>query len=63
MPKIHHADVKLHEDATDEDLIDVIEGSRVYIPAVYAINKIDQITVEELDIPHDVLRDLHQQAA
>ena len=23
--KIHHADVKLHEDATDEDLIDVIE--------------------------------------
>jgi small GTP-binding protein len=47
---IVNADVKLHEDATDEDLIDVIEGSRVYIPAVYAINKVDQITVEELEL-------------
>ena len=47
---IVNADVKLHEDATDEDLIDVIEGSRVYIPAVYAINKVDQITVEELNL-------------
>ena len=51
---ITHADVKLHEDATDEDLIDVIEGltgmERVYVPAVYAINKVDQITVEELEL-------------
>jgi len=48
--KIQHADVKLHEDSTDEELIDVIEGSRIYVPCIYAINKIDQITVEELDL-------------
>ena len=30
--------------------VDVIEGSRVYIPAIYVINKIDQITLEELNV-------------
>uniref|UniRef100_A0A7S0SBW7 OBG-type G domain-containing protein n=1 Tax=Mantoniella antarctica TaxID=81844 RepID=A0A7S0SBW7_9CHLO len=52
--KIQHADVKLHEDCTDEDLIDVIEGSRVYIPCIYAVNKIDQITVEELSLLNEM---------
>lgn len=28
----------------------MIEGSRVYIPAIYAVNKIDQITLEELNV-------------
>ncbi|CAH8474574.1 unnamed protein product [Schistosoma bovis] len=44
--KIHNADVSLRCDATAEDLIDVIEGSRVYIPCIYVLNKIDQITIE-----------------
>ncbi|KAG6524161.1 hypothetical protein ZIOFF_014052 [Zingiber officinale] len=48
--KIHNADISLRYDATADDLIDVIEGSRVYIPCIYAVNKIDQITVEELEI-------------
>ncbi|CAI0554725.1 unnamed protein product [Linum tenue] len=48
--RIHNADVTLRFDATADDLIDVIEGSRVYIPCVYALNKIDQITLEELEI-------------
>lgn len=26
-----------------DDLVDVIEGSRVYIPCIYVINKIDQV--------------------
>lgn len=30
--------------------MDVIEGSRIYIPAIYVINKIDQITLEELNV-------------
>lgn len=33
-----------------DDLVDVIEGSRVYIPAIYVVNKIDQITLEELEV-------------
>lgn len=30
--KIHNADVTLRSDATADDLIDVVEGNRVYIP-------------------------------
>ncbi|KAI9230746.1 MAG: P-loop containing nucleoside triphosphate hydrolase protein [Piptocephalis tieghemiana] len=56
--KIHNADVSFKCDATVDDLIDVIEGNRVYIPALYVLNKIDQISIEELDlvyrIPHAI---------
>ncbi|PHU00626.1 Developmentally-regulated GTP-binding protein 1 [Capsicum chinense] len=48
--RIHNADVHLRYDATADDLIDVIEGSRVYTPCIYVVNKIDQITMEELEI-------------
>ncbi|XP_074316579.1 developmentally-regulated G-protein 3 [Silene latifolia] len=48
--RIHNADITLRMDATADDLIDVIEGSRVYIPCIYVLNKIDQITLEELEI-------------
>eukprot|EP01089_Gocevia_fonbrunei_P000923 TRINITY_DN10899_c0_g1_i1.p1 TRINITY_DN10899_c0_g1~~TRINITY_DN10899_c0_g1_i1.p1 ORF type:complete len:368 (+),score=82.58 TRINITY_DN10899_c0_g1_i1:64-1167(+) len=56
--KIHSADVNMRCDATVDDLIDVIEGNRIYIPCLYILNKIDQLTLEELDvidqIPHYV---------
>ncbi|KAH8252291.1 GTP-binding protein 128up [Drosophila serrata] len=56
--KIHNADITLRYDATSDDLIDVIEGNRIYIPCIYLLNKIDQISIEELDviykIPHCV---------
>ncbi|KXJ21850.1 Developmentally-regulated GTP-binding protein 1 [Exaiptasia diaphana] len=56
--RINNADVTLRYDATADDLIDVIEGNRIYIPCVYLMNKIDQISIEELDliykIPHAV---------
>ncbi|KAG6657446.1 hypothetical protein I3843_04G084300 [Carya illinoinensis] len=48
--RIHNADITLRYDATADDLIDVIEGSRIYMPCIYAVNKIDQITLEELEI-------------
>lgn len=44
--KIHNADITLRYDATSEDLIDVIEGNRIYIPCIYILNKIDQISIE-----------------
>lgn len=51
-------DIILRCDATEDDIIDLIEGNRVYIPAIYVLNKIDQISIEELDviykIPHCV---------
>eukprot|EP00795_Rhopilema_esculentum_P015341 gene15341-6564_t len=52
--KISNADVILREDATEDDLIDVIEGNRVYIPCIYVLNKIDQISIEELDIIYKI---------
>jgi small GTP-binding protein len=48
--KIHNADVMLREDATLDDLIDVVEGDRIYMPCIYVMNKIDQISIEELDV-------------
>ncbi|CAK0750854.1 Developmentally-regulated G-protein 3 [Coccomyxa viridis] len=48
--RIHNADVYMKEDCNVDDLVDVIEGSRVYIPCIYVINKIDQITLEELNV-------------
>lgn len=48
--KIHNADVTLREDVTVDQLIDVIEGNRMYIPCLYVLNKIDQLTIEELTI-------------
>jgi len=53
--KIHCADVILSEpNLTVDQLIDEIEGNRVYIPAVYVMNKIDQISIEELDLIYRV---------
>lgn len=40
----------MREDCDIDELVDVIEGSRIYIPAIYVINKIDQITLEELEV-------------
>ncbi|KAL3461526.1 P-loop containing nucleoside triphosphate hydrolase protein [Aspergillus heterothallicus] len=49
--KISSADISIRCDATIDDLIDVLEAkSRAYIPVVYALNKIDAITIEELDL-------------
>jgi ribosome-interacting GTPase 1 len=44
--KIHNADITLRYDATADDLIDVVEGNRTYIPCIYLLNKIDQISIE-----------------
>jgi len=56
--KIANCDVIFRDDNTMDDLIDIIEGNRVYVPCIYVLNKIDAITIEELDLldkfPHYV---------
>ncbi|EDQ90454.1 uncharacterized protein MONBRDRAFT_31858 [Monosiga brevicollis MX1] len=52
--RINSADINFKEDSTADDLIDVIEGNRAFIPAIYVMNKIDQISIEELDIIYRV---------
>lgn len=57
--KILNAEVVFRGDYTVDDLIDVIEGNRHYVPALYVMNKIDSITIEELEllsrVPHYVM--------
>jgi len=56
--RISNADLTFRCDANVDQLIDVVEGNRVYIPCLYLINKIDTITIEELEVlakvPHYV---------
>ncbi|KAK4410482.1 Developmentally-regulated G-protein 1 [Sesamum angolense] len=47
--KIHNAEVLFREDATVDDLIDVIEGNRKYMKCVYVYNKIDVIGIDDVD--------------
>lgn len=48
--KISCAQIIMREDVTVDQFIDVIEGNRAYIPVLYVFNKIDSLTIEELDI-------------
>ena len=56
--RLMNADISLSCDANEDELIDAIEGNRKYIPCIYVLNKIDQISMQELDIldkiPHYV---------
>ncbi|KAI8913341.1 P-loop containing nucleoside triphosphate hydrolase protein [Gorgonomyces haynaldii] len=47
--KIHNAEVLIREDATVDQFIDVILGNRKYIKCLYCYNKIDQVSIEEVD--------------
>lgn len=49
--RMNSAHVSIHEpNATVDDFIDVVEGNRVYVPMVCVLNKIDAISIEELDL-------------
>jgi uncharacterized protein len=48
--KIHNANLTFRCDASADDLIDIIEGNRIFVPAVYALNKVDAISMEELQL-------------
>ena len=47
--KIHNADVMFRGDHTVDELIDVIEGNRKYVPCLYVFNKVDMCCLEEVD--------------
>ena len=42
--------MQMRGDHDVDDLVDVIEGNRIYTPCLYVLNKIDQITLEELEV-------------
>mmetsp|Transcript_12209 Transcript_12209/g.24224 ORF Transcript_12209/g.24224 Transcript_12209/m.24224 type:complete len:417 (+) Transcript_12209:177-1427(+) len=47
--KILNAEVLVREDVDVDQIIDVIVGNRKYVKCLYAYNKIDTITMEEVD--------------
>ncbi|KAG1682583.1 Developmentally-regulated GTP-binding protein 2 [Nymphon striatum] len=47
--KIFNAEVLFRDDCSTEEFIDVVTGNRVYIPCLFVYNKIDQISIEEVD--------------
>jgi ribosome-interacting GTPase 1 len=47
--KIHNAEVLFREDASTDDFIDVIEGNRKYVKMLYVWNKIDTVSIEDVD--------------
>lgn len=57
--KISSADLLAREDITVDQLVDVIVGNRVYKPCCYFYNKIDTITIEEVEqlarMPHSLV--------
>ena len=46
---MHNADILFKDNATVDDLIDVIEGNRRYVKCLYVYNKIDVCSIEEID--------------
>lgn len=62
--KITSADVLAREEITVDMLVDVISGNREYKPALYFYNKIDTITIEEVDqlarMPHSIVGSVNQ---
>ena len=47
--KVNNAEILVRCDCTIDDFIDVVMGNRKYIRCLYAYNKIDTVTVEEID--------------
>lgn len=41
--------ILFREDATVDDLIDVIEGNRKYMKCIYVYNKIDVVGIDDVD--------------
>jgi len=48
--RIMNCSLNIRQNVTADEIIDIVEGNRKYVPCLYVMNKIDQITIEELDI-------------
>ena len=47
--RITNAEILIREPITDDQLIDVIEGNRVYMPSLIVLNKVDLAPVQKLE--------------
>lgn len=47
--RINNADVVIRDNITDDQLIDIIEGNKLYIPSIVILNKIDAVSKERVN--------------
>jgi len=47
--RIHNAEVLFREDCSIDEFIDIVEGNRKYIKCLFVYNKIDRLSIEEVD--------------
>jgi len=47
--KLHNAHIVMRDDYTIDQLIDTIEGNRHYVKCLYVYNKIDTVSIEDVD--------------
>ncbi|CAA7259958.1 unnamed protein product [Cyclocybe aegerita] len=47
--KLHNCDILIREDITTDEFIDVLIGTRKYMPCLYVYNKVDAISLEQVD--------------
>jgi len=61
--RIHNCEVLIREECTPDDLIDVILGNRKYVKCLYVYNKIDTVTMEDVDhlarLPNSIVISVH----
>ncbi|MBI4440332.1 GTP-binding protein [Candidatus Woesearchaeota archaeon] len=57
--RIMNADIVIREDITPDQLIDVVEGNKKYMPGIVVVNKIDMASAEEIEgIKQDISPDI-----
>eukprot|EP00904_Undaria_pinnatifida_P009410 jgi/Undpi1/559/HiC_scaffold_10.g04023.m1 len=47
--KIHNCEVLVRQDVTIDDIVDVVQGNRKYVKCLYVYNKVDMISIEDMD--------------
>ncbi|CAN0193448.1 unnamed protein product, partial [Phaeothamnion confervicola] len=61
--KIHNCEMLVREDVSSDQLVDVVQANRKYIKCLYVYNKVDMITIEDLDMlarqPHSIVVSVH----
>ena len=53
---LQNCSIVIREDITDDQLIDAIEGSKKYIPAITVLNKIDMVDKDELEKIKEIVK-------
>lgn len=47
--KIHNCEVLVREDVSVDEIVDVVQGNRKYVQCLYVYNKVDMISIEDMD--------------